>query len=227
MPTMTKREHKSLLNQFERLSPAENAYVTKRITAHIYANPRNCVGGAISFCLETIPLSEPILFKVKEWVNEAIAKFRPEAGAHHTEEVKAYIAKVCGHCGKSENLKTCNRCGLTRYCGPECQKADWKKHKVTCRPAVPIASFSTPAGETHTLLAEGTHEGLVEVVESDQAAILAQFPGDYNKEDVAAIFAEMAVHGHSSAEARKFIEEAVDNGAKVVRGMHNVVFGQF
>lgn len=227
MPGMTKREHKSLINQFERLSPAENTYVTNRITEHLCADPRNNFKGFLVFCLESIPLSDPILFKVKDWVDEAIAKFRPEAGAHHKEEVEAYIAKVCGHCGKSENLKTCNRCRLTRYCGPECQKADWKKHKATCRPCVPISSFSTPSGETHTLLAEGMCEGPVEVVESDQAAILAQFPGDYNKEDVVAIFAEMAKHGHSSAEARKFIEESAASGAKVVHGMHNVVSGQF
>jgi hypothetical protein len=29
----------------------------------------------------------------------------------------------------------CSKCKITWYCGAACQKADWKKHKVTCPPA--------------------------------------------------------------------------------------------
>ena len=148
MPAMSMRERKSLVQQFERLGPAEHEFVTKRITDHIYRDPKFDFKGALLFCLEDVPLADPILFKVKDWVTEAISTFRPEASAHYKEEVEAYIAKVCGHCGNSENLKTCNRCRLTRYCGPECQKADWKKHKATRRPAVPIASVCVPSEET-------------------------------------------------------------------------------
>jgi len=27
---------------------------------------------------------------------------------------------------------SCPTCMMTRYCGRECQKADWKKHKKLC-----------------------------------------------------------------------------------------------
>ena len=29
-------------------------------------------------------------------------------------------------------IKMCARCGVAEYCGPECQRADWKIHKRTC-----------------------------------------------------------------------------------------------
>ncbi|KAF7304274.1 MYND-type domain-containing protein [Mycena chlorophos] len=32
-----------------------------------------------------------------------------------------------------KTLKQCSRCGLTRYCSVECQKIDWKRHKVICK----------------------------------------------------------------------------------------------
>ncbi|KAF7377834.1 MYND-type domain-containing protein [Mycena sanguinolenta] len=31
-----------------------------------------------------------------------------------------------------KNLKQCSRCELTRYCGVDCQRADWRRHKVCC-----------------------------------------------------------------------------------------------
>lgn len=43
----------------------------------------------------------------------------------------------CGVCGKAEKvgggeLLRCSRCKKVRYCSPECQKRDWKRHKVGC-----------------------------------------------------------------------------------------------
>ncbi len=32
--------------------------------------------------------------------------------------------------GESKSLKTCVECGVGRYCGKECQKEDWKDHKL-------------------------------------------------------------------------------------------------
>lgn len=39
----------------------------------------------------------------------------------------------CGGCHKKDNLKTCSRCGLAQFCGEECQRNVWKKHKPWCR----------------------------------------------------------------------------------------------
>jgi hypothetical protein len=43
---------------------------------------------------------------------------------------------VCANCSIpfSDVLKPkkCSKCMMTNYCGHECQKADWKKHKLSC-----------------------------------------------------------------------------------------------
>jgi TPR repeat protein len=44
------------------------------------------------------------------------------------------IAKfMCTGCGKKTDLKMCNRCGVARYCGSECQRRCWPEHKAHCR----------------------------------------------------------------------------------------------
>lgn len=49
----------------------------------------------------------------------------------------------CNACGSdkrkepnatSQSLLTCTRCKLARYCSKECQRADWKNHKMGCIP---------------------------------------------------------------------------------------------
>lgn len=41
----------------------------------------------------------------------------------------------CGHkgCGKHGALLQCSKCKDVKYCGPTCQKGDWKRHKEVCR----------------------------------------------------------------------------------------------
>jgi hypothetical protein len=44
---------------------------------------------------------------------------------------------ACATCGKKEGeadikLKRCMACKNTKYCGTECQKANWKQHKKSC-----------------------------------------------------------------------------------------------
>ena len=42
----------------------------------------------------------------------------------------------CTHCFRSDvNLKCCKRCMAARYCGKECQKLHWGKHKYVCQAA--------------------------------------------------------------------------------------------
>ena len=48
------------------------------------------------------------------------------------QEKTIYGQMSCGVCGKEEG-KRCAGCGTVAYCGKECQKAQWKDHKRTCR----------------------------------------------------------------------------------------------
>ncbi|XP_028405267.1 uncharacterized protein LOC114527777 [Dendronephthya gigantea] len=42
-------------------------------------------------------------------------------------------AKLCYYCRKSgEDLKKCTKCFTAQYCGKQCQKSDWNKHKHVC-----------------------------------------------------------------------------------------------
>jgi len=51
----------------------------------------------------------------------------------------AVSAESCVHCGKQgAGFKRCSRCKQDSYCGAACQKADWKRHKKTCAPPVPL-----------------------------------------------------------------------------------------
>jgi hypothetical protein len=42
------------------------------------------------------------------------------------------ITFACRTCHAQEQTSACKKCCRTYYCGRECQKLDWKKHKVFC-----------------------------------------------------------------------------------------------
>lgn len=47
------------------------------------------------------------------------------------------IIDQCSYCNKIYNnkkqkLQVCGKCRQVKYCGKECQKSDWKKHKLEC-----------------------------------------------------------------------------------------------
>jgi len=57
-----------------------------------------------------------------------------------TEDDEEYKRIRCWNCGKMEGedgvtLKRCLRCLEARYCSSQCQKKDWKKHKMECEEA--------------------------------------------------------------------------------------------
>ena len=44
----------------------------------------------------------------------------------------------CYYCqknGKNIHLQRCSRCNAIKYCGKECQTADWVRHKKECKPS--------------------------------------------------------------------------------------------
>ena len=42
------------------------------------------------------------------------------------------VNKSCASCGTKDDLKACVKCKFTFNCSKECQKADWKVHKILC-----------------------------------------------------------------------------------------------
>ena len=38
----------------------------------------------------------------------------------------------CNHCGKSDSKAMCGKCRQVWYCGADCQRIDWKQHKLLC-----------------------------------------------------------------------------------------------
>lgn len=52
---------------------------------------------------------------------------------------------ACDVCGAADGTLLCSRCRRARYCGSECQRADWKHHKKACR-ATPAIEDSRGGG---------------------------------------------------------------------------------
>lgn len=49
------------------------------------------------------------------------------------ELLKSILGKnICALCGKIDCAKQCGKCRKVYYCSSDCQKKDWKLHKVTC-----------------------------------------------------------------------------------------------
>ena len=62
----------------------------------------------------------------------------------------AASAESCAHCGKQgAGFKRCARCKQACYCGAACQNADWKGHKKTCAPPVPLQDVAAEINAAH------------------------------------------------------------------------------
>jgi len=48
-------------------------------------------------------------------------------------DLALFYPNDCAGCGMPLAPSTCARCGTTKYCGTECQKAHWKRHKAGCK----------------------------------------------------------------------------------------------
>jgi len=49
-----------------------------------------------------------------------------------SDEEESLSNLVCKYCKSSRKLSRCSSCFLTRYCGSECQRKDWKNHENKC-----------------------------------------------------------------------------------------------
>ena len=49
--------------------------------------------------------------------------------------VPTFNPNRCARCGiqSSDTLKRCSKCKMAYYCTAECQREDWKKHKIACK----------------------------------------------------------------------------------------------
>ena len=58
-------------------------------------------------------------------------KFIKEKYGFEIENLGKKWKKLCWNCfALSEDLKKCSKCRISRYCGKDCQRKDWKAHKV-------------------------------------------------------------------------------------------------
>ncbi len=46
---------------------------------------------------------------------------------------KLRTTQKCNACAKDEDLKTCSRCKIVKYCSKDCQAQDCDSHKVRCK----------------------------------------------------------------------------------------------
>ena len=131
MSSMRKREHKLLMLDFQQLNSTDAAYVHRHIVDHISLEVSATLNPEIErviFCLETVRLNNPLLFKIRTWIDEVV-------GDNHSDTA-AFLAKSCRVCNSHDTPKKCATCKRVYYCGKSCQTLDWKRHKTTCRPCV-------------------------------------------------------------------------------------------
>ena len=87
----------------------------------------------------------------------------------------AASAESCAHCGKQGvGFKHCSVCKHACYCGVACQNANWKRHKKTCAPPVPMQDVGAKILAAH---ATGDWRGVLQW-EGRREELMARRPDD-------------------------------------------------
>jgi len=80
--------------------------------------------------------------------------------------------RLCRHCSNSDpssefqrSLLTCSRCKLTYYCSKECQKLDWKRHKLLC----------VPVDKAFKKTADSGRQSISNFIQKNYVAIMLKF----------------------------------------------------
>ena len=127
---MSKREHKLLMLDFERMDATNGERVMSRLNDYIMATQSHPI---IVFCLETVRRDDPVLRYIREWIDEGMCRDDEEC-----EDAATFLAKVCRLCNSKVGVRACGRCEHVYYCSKDCQVSDWARHKLTCKLERPL-----------------------------------------------------------------------------------------
>ena len=109
---------------------ARNALVTAARSCSNLAEFRKALLGCLGKRDKVILRVNPPDVVDKVIVREQLKQCQIEDGRGPALLLKCH---GCGKEAKRNDLKSCTRCGLARYCSRECQKAHWKAgHKAEC-----------------------------------------------------------------------------------------------
>lgn len=78
------------------------------------------------------------------------------AFTQNTTQASSQAQLLCQSCGAAgDAMKKCSACHSVSYCKKECQKADWKKHKLNCgtknnNPAAAVTSSKSTKNQTQS-----------------------------------------------------------------------------
>lgn len=117
----------------------------RRVGELALCNPNDCV--VLVVCMATkkfvygvVPKQRDAMFP-KDTAAEAIfSTVVPDLQLPplHFNDVISNFTKSCAACGAApkDKRKKCSGCRCVYYCGPECQKAAWRTHRLVCAPKV-------------------------------------------------------------------------------------------
>lgn len=64
-----------------------------------------------------------------------------------SEELRQYITCDAKGCEKTNPSSRCSKCRMVYYCNRDCQKADWKRHKIDCHAVDEMRKKCTGVGD--------------------------------------------------------------------------------
>lgn len=79
-------------------------------------------------------VSSAVSVKAASFSAQCSSAFISRDGLARAETKMADEVQKCAVCGvENSKLQRCARCKTTCYCGRECQRSDWKSHKLKCK----------------------------------------------------------------------------------------------